>query len=189
MHYLSFVGGGSWGDAALHRQRQLCLLHGHCLSHGTFIINITGSTVMGLIAGYLPSRRWQAAALAAISDDGNPRRLHDLLGVLADTALLYERGEIGLVALYVLGSVVLDCRPVRWALRWCAISPGKHGWCLRRAWYGVCFAFGDGLSRQGSGLADLLPCQNPLKSTRRPPMTPWRPRRVLPVSASRSAGR
>ena len=75
---------------------------------GTFIINITGSTVMGLIAGYLAFK----------GEASQPWRLFLMTGILGgyttfsayslDAALLYERGELGLAALYVIGSVVLS---------------------------------------------------------------------------------
>jgi len=75
---------------------------------GTFIINISGSTVMGLIAGYLAFK----------GEASQPWRLFLMTGILGgyttfsafslDTALLYERGELSLAALYVLGSVVLS---------------------------------------------------------------------------------
>ena len=74
---------------------------------GTFIINITGSTVMGLIAGYLAFKGEASQSL----------RLFIMTGVLGgyttfsafslDAGLLYERGEIGLALAYVLGSVLL----------------------------------------------------------------------------------
>jgi CrcB protein len=75
---------------------------------GTFIINITGSTVMGLIAGYLAFK----------GEASQPWRLFLMTGILGgyttfsayslDAALLYERGALGLAALYVIGSVVLS---------------------------------------------------------------------------------
>ncbi|WP_249158577.1 fluoride efflux transporter CrcB [Bradyrhizobium jicamae] len=81
---------------------------GTAFPYGTFIINITGSTVMGLIAGYLAFR----------GEASQPWRLFLMTGILGgyttfsafslDTTLLYERGELGLAALYVLGSVVLS---------------------------------------------------------------------------------
>ena len=74
----------------------------------TFIINITGSTIMGLIAGYLAFK----------GDAAQSWRLFLMTGILGgyttfsafslDAGLLYERGELGLAALYVLGSVVLS---------------------------------------------------------------------------------
>jgi fluoride exporter len=63
---------------------------------------------MGLIAGYLAFK----------GEASQPWRLFVMTGVLGgyttfsafslDAALLYERGELGLSALYVLGSVVLS---------------------------------------------------------------------------------
>jgi CrcB protein len=63
---------------------------------------------MGLIAGYL----------ALKGEASQPWRLFLMTGILGgyttfsafslDTALLYERGELGLAAAYILGSVVLS---------------------------------------------------------------------------------
>ena len=81
---------------------------GTAFPYRTFIINITGSIVMGLIAGYLAFK----------GEASQPWRLFLMTGILGgyttfsafslDTALLYERGEIGLALFYVLGSVVLS---------------------------------------------------------------------------------
>src|SRR5436190_19628568 len=75
---------------------------------GTFIINISGSTVMGLIAGYLAFK----------GDASQPWRLFLMTGILGgyttfsayslDAALLYERGQLGLAAFYVIGSVLFS---------------------------------------------------------------------------------
>ncbi|NVN87768.1 MAG: fluoride efflux transporter CrcB [Rhodopseudomonas sp.] len=81
---------------------------GTAFPYHTFLINITGSIVMGLIAGYLAFK----------GEASQPFRLFLMTGILGgyttfsafslDAALLYERGEVGLAALYVLGSVVLS---------------------------------------------------------------------------------
>ena len=75
---------------------------------GTFIINISGSLVMGLIAGYLAFK----------GEASQPWRLFLMTGILGgyttfsafslDAALLYERGEIGCRAVLRAGSVVLS---------------------------------------------------------------------------------
>ena len=75
---------------------------------GTFIINITGSTVMGLIAGYLAfkgeaSQTWRLFLMTGILGGYTTFSAYSL-----DAALLYERGELGPAALYVIGSVVLS---------------------------------------------------------------------------------
>jgi CrcB protein len=109
MNYvLVFVGGGL-GASLRHTVNIACArCVGTAFPYGTFIINITGSSAMGLIAGYLAFK----------GHASQPWRLFLMTGVLGgyttfsafslDTALLYERGEIGLALFYVLGSVVLS---------------------------------------------------------------------------------
>jgi fluoride exporter len=109
MNYvLVFVGGGL-GASLRHSVNMICARAlGTAFPYGTFIINITGSIVMGLIAGYLAFK----------GEASQPWRLFLMTGVLGgyttfsafslDTALLYERGELGLALFYVLGSVVLS---------------------------------------------------------------------------------
>ncbi|KJC57870.1 protein CrcB [Bradyrhizobium sp. LTSPM299] len=105
---LVFFGGGL-GASLRHLINLTCArCIGTAFPWGTFIINITGSTVMGLIAGYLAFK----------GEASQPWRLFLMTGILGgyttfsafslDTALLYERGELGLAALYVLGSVILS---------------------------------------------------------------------------------
>ncbi len=109
MSYLLVFFGGGLGASLRHLVNLTCA---RCLGPGfpwgTFIINISGSTVMGLIAGYLAFK----------GEASQPWRLFVMTGILGgyttfsafslDTALLYERGELGLAAAYVLGSVVLS---------------------------------------------------------------------------------
>lgn len=74
----------------------------------TFFINVTGSLAMGLIAGWFAFK----------ADASQGWRLFLTTGVLGgyttfsafslDAAMLYERGELGSAALYVLGSVLLS---------------------------------------------------------------------------------
>src|SRR5580693_70244 len=109
MNYLLVFIGGGLGSVLRHIVNVACAkCIGTTFPWGTFIINITGSTVMGLIAGYLAFKG--AAA--------QPWRLFLMTGILGgyttfsafslDTAVLYERGEIGLALFYVLGSVVFS---------------------------------------------------------------------------------
>src|ERR1700738_3819708 len=106
MSYLLVFFGGGLGASLRHLINLPCArCIGTGFPYGTFIINITGSTVMGLIAGYL----------ALKGEASLPWRLFLMTGILGgyttfsafslDTALLYERGEIGLALFYVLGSV------------------------------------------------------------------------------------
>ncbi|MEA2958227.1 MAG: fluoride exporter [Alphaproteobacteria bacterium] len=109
MNYLLVFIGGGIGSTLRHI---INVINARVLGTGfpyhTFIINITGSIVMGLIAGYLAFR----------GEASQPWRLFLMTGVLGgyttfsafslDAALLYERGEIGLALFYVLGSVVFS---------------------------------------------------------------------------------
>ena len=109
MNYLLVFVGGGLGATLRHadQYRRAPGRSARISRIGTFIINITGSIVMGLIAGYLAFK----------GEAAQPWRLFVMTGILGgyttfsafslDTALLYERGEIGLALLYVLGSVVL----------------------------------------------------------------------------------
>ena len=107
-YLLVFVGGGLGATLRYLINVTCARTLGTGFPWGTFIINITGSTVMGLIAGYL----------ALKGEASQPWRLFLMTGILGgyttfsayslDAALLYERGELGLAALYVTGSVVLS---------------------------------------------------------------------------------
>ena len=106
-YVLVFIGGGL-GSTLRHTVNMASARTlGTAFPWGTFLINITGSTVMGLIAGYLAFK----------GEASQPWRLFLKTGILGgyttfsafslDAALLYERGEVALALLYVLGSVVL----------------------------------------------------------------------------------
>ena len=107
-YLLVFVGGGI-GASLRHLVNVVCARGlGTAFPWGTFIINISGSLVMGLIAGYLAFK----------GEASQPWRLFVMTGILGgyttfsafslDAALLYERGEIGSALFYVLGSVLLS---------------------------------------------------------------------------------
>ncbi len=75
---------------------------------GTLTANIVGSLIMGLLAGWF----------ALKTDPGQSWRLFLATGILGgfttfsafslDSAVLYERGELGLAALYVVASVAVS---------------------------------------------------------------------------------
>jgi CrcB protein len=109
MSYLLVFFGGGLGAALRHFINVVSArVLGTAFPYHTFIINITGSTVMGLIAGYLAFK----------GEASQPWRLFLMTGILGgyttfsayslDAALLYERGEIGLALFYVVGSVVFS---------------------------------------------------------------------------------
>lgn len=108
MNYvLVFIGGGL-GASLRHAINVGCARAcGINFPYGTFVINITGSLVMGIIAGYL----------ALKGEASQPWRLFVMTGILGgyttfsafslDAVTLYQRGEMGLALFYVLGSVIL----------------------------------------------------------------------------------
>jgi CrcB protein len=109
MNYLLVFVGGGLGASLRHFINVTCA---RCIGvefpWGTFIINITGSIVMGLIAGYLAfkgeaTQAWRLFLMTGILGGYTTFSAFSL-----DTALLYERGALGLAAAYVLGSVILS---------------------------------------------------------------------------------
>ncbi|MBQ8104602.1 MAG: fluoride efflux transporter CrcB [Afipia sp.] len=109
MNYLLVFVGGGLGASLRHAINVGCARAcGFNFPYGTFVINITGSLVMGLIAGYLAFK----------GEASQPWRLFVMTGVLGgyttfsafslDAVTLYERGEMGLALFYVVGSVALS---------------------------------------------------------------------------------
>jgi CrcB protein len=102
-----FIGGGL-GAALRHGVNLFCVRYGSTFPYATAFENISGSIVMGLLVGYFA---FKSDALS------QHVRLFLTTGILGgyttfstyslDAMLLYERGQLGLAALYVIGSVVL----------------------------------------------------------------------------------
>ena len=104
-YLIVFLGGGV-GAAIRHAFNGMGLrTMGPDFPYATLFINISGSTIMGLIAGYFAFK----------GTDSSHWRLFLTTGILGgyttfsafslDALLLYERGQTGLAALYVLSSV------------------------------------------------------------------------------------
>lgn len=109
MNYLLVFVGGGLGASLRHAINVGCARAcGTNFPYGTFVINITGSLVMGIIAGYL----------ALKGEASQPWRLFIMTGILGgyttfsafslDAVTLYQRGEMGLALFYVVGSVALS---------------------------------------------------------------------------------
>lgn len=103
-----FLGGGL--GAALRHGVNLASarLLGTAFPYATIFENVTGSLVMGLLAGYFAfkgeaSQEWRLFLTTGILGGYTTFSAFSL-----DAALLYERGELGPAALYVLGSVALS---------------------------------------------------------------------------------
>ena len=105
VYLIVFLGAGLGG--ALRHGVNVAALRwlGMGFPYGTLIVNVVGSLLMGLLAGYFATK----------ADPGQAWRLFLTTGVLGgfttfsafslDVAFLYERGEIAMTAVYVLASV------------------------------------------------------------------------------------
>lgn len=108
MGYLIVFLGGGLGAMLRHGLNLAGVrMLGTHFPYATFIINISGSVAMGLIAGYFAfkgdtSQHWRLFLTTGILGGYTTFSTFSL-----DAALLYERGEIGLAAFYVIGSVVI----------------------------------------------------------------------------------
>jgi CrcB protein len=109
MNYLIVFAGGGLGAALRHGFNVLfARAVGTAFPCATLFENVTGSLVMGLLV----------ATFAFKSDIPQHMRLFLTTGILGgyttfstfslDTAVLYERGEIGMAAAYVLLSMALS---------------------------------------------------------------------------------
>ena len=109
MSYLLVFLGGGLGASLRHIINMVFTrAFGTSFPYHTFFINVSGSIVMGLIAGYLAfkgeaSQHWRLFLMTGILGGYTTFSAFSL-----DTALLYERGEVALAALYVVGSVALS---------------------------------------------------------------------------------
>jgi CrcB protein len=108
MVYLIVFLGGGLGAALRHGINVAAArAFGTAFPYSTFFINVTGSFVMGLVAGYFAfkgdaSQHWRLFLTTGILGGYTTFSAFSL-----DAVLLYERGEIGSALFYVVGSVVL----------------------------------------------------------------------------------
>lgn len=103
-----FLGGGL--GAALRHGINLASARvlGTAFPYATLFENVTGSLVMGVLAAYFAfkgdaSQTWRLFLTTGILGGYTTFSAFSL-----DAALLYQRGEFGLAALYVVGSVALS---------------------------------------------------------------------------------
>ena len=119
---LVFLGAGLGGVLRHGVNLAAVRAFGLAFPWGTLAVNVAGSLLMGLLAGVLA---WRAGAGWT-----EPARLLIATGLLGgfttfsafslDAALLWERGEAGLAAIYVAASVILSLLALAaglWAVR------------------------------------------------------------------------
>lgn len=103
--FIVFLGGGL--GAALRHGVNLAAarLLGTSFPWGTLTVNVVGSLVMGLMAAWFafegsPSQHWRLFLTTGMLGGFTTFSTFSL-----DTAVLYERGQLGLAAVYVVVSV------------------------------------------------------------------------------------
>jgi CrcB protein len=109
MTYLIVFLGGGIGAALRHGVNiASARWFGTAFPYATMIENVSGSLVMGLLAGYFAFRSGGAHShLQLFLTTGILGGYTTFSAFSLDTVLLYERGALGLAALYVLGSILL----------------------------------------------------------------------------------
>ena len=110
-HFLIVVLGGGLGaglryGVGLHAMR----LFGTGFPFGTLIVNIIGSFLMGLLVAFFAGK--------GANFSTEPMRLFFMTGLLGgfttfsafslDAFILYERGDLGLAAIYIAASVIIS---------------------------------------------------------------------------------
>jgi fluoride exporter len=102
-----FVGGGLGAMFRHFVNNASSRMFGTAFPYHTFFINVSGSIIMGLIAGYFAFKSGSSQHLRLFLMTGILGGYTTFSAFSLDAALLYERGAVGLALLYVLGSVAL----------------------------------------------------------------------------------
>ena len=107
LYLIVFLGAGIGGAMRHGVNVAATRLFGYGFPFGTFIVNVAGSFAMGLFAGYFAYRagvpqHWRLFLTTGILGGYTTFSTFSL-----DAALLYERGQLTLAAIYVIGSVML----------------------------------------------------------------------------------
>jgi CrcB protein len=107
--YLIVALGSALGGALRHAVNLgAARLLGTSWPYGTFAVNVVGSLVMGLLAGYFALRATASQAWLLFLTTGILGGFTTFSAFSLDAALLVERGRLDAMAGYVLGSVALS---------------------------------------------------------------------------------
>lgn len=107
IHLLLVALGGAIGAGARHlvNLSAMRLVAASGFPFATVIVNVVGSFAMGLAAGYFAFRGEGGMALRLFLTTGILGGFTTFSAFSLETVLLFERGQVGLAALYVAGSV------------------------------------------------------------------------------------
>lgn len=109
MNYLVVFLGAGFGGMGRHGINVLAArLFGTGFPVGTLAINVAGSLLIGLVAGYFALRGHLPQELRLFLVTGILGGFTTFSAFSLETALLWQRGEAGLAAVYVAASVALS---------------------------------------------------------------------------------
>jgi fluoride exporter len=110
MNYLIVFVGSGIGGAARNGVGTLALrlLGPKATVLGTFSINVAGSFCMALVAGYCAHRSGLSPSWRVFLTTGIIGGFTTSSTFSLDAAVLYQRGDVGTAALYVIGSVTVS---------------------------------------------------------------------------------
>lgn len=109
MNYLIVFLGAGIGGAGRHGVNVLAArLFGTAFPAGTLVINVLGCLLIGIVAGIFAFRGHLPQEMRLFLTTGILGGFTTFSAFSLDAALLWERGEAGLAALYVGGSLVLS---------------------------------------------------------------------------------
>lgn len=105
LYLIVFVGAGIGGAMRHGVNVGAAKLFGYGFPLGTFIVNVLGSFIMGLLAGYFAYRAGIPQHVRLFLTTGILGGFTTFSSFSLDTALLVERHSFGLAAGYVVGTV------------------------------------------------------------------------------------
>ena len=105
LYLIVFLGAGIGGAMRHGVNVGAARLFGYGLPYGTLIVNIAGSFLMGLLAGYFAFRPGMGQHMRLFLTTGILGGFTTFSAFSLDAALLVERHSYGLAAGYMVGSV------------------------------------------------------------------------------------
>lgn len=101
-----FLGAGLGGVLRHGINLASARLVGQAFPAGTLLINVSGSLLMGLIAGWFALRGEASSSMRLFLTTGILGGYTTFSAFSLDAALLWQRGDAGLAAVYIAGSVL-----------------------------------------------------------------------------------
>jgi fluoride exporter len=107
--YLAVFVGGGIGAALRHGVNRAALAQfGPGFPYGTLFVNVAGGLAMGLLAGLFLAKGGGSQELRLFLTTGVLGGFTTFSAFSLESALMWQRGEIGALAAYVAGSVLLS---------------------------------------------------------------------------------